>query len=443
MVYQAFRAFSSLALRLFFRVETPIDPTGALRLEGPVMYVGNHPNGLIDPGIMLILAQRKVTFLAKEPLFRMPVLGQIMRGMDALPIFRKQDGLGDTSKNEGTLTASVDALVKGRAITLFPEGKSHSEPQLAELKTGAARIALEAARQGVAVKLVPVGITYEAKNRFKSRVHVEVAPAVAAREFLEKPGEDPHEAAVRFTEAIATALRQVTLNLEAWEDLPILETAESLYALSQGDQAGNAERRKAFARGMSLLREEQPERFERLKNELSSYRARLALLAVSPDDLTSQYRPGTVAWFITRNLFAVLSVPLVSLGCVLFVVPYYLPLLAVKAAKPEEDTESTVKILTLMLLAPVWWGLLVGLAWWAGGPASGLVTLLAVPPLALFTRYYLERRAAAWHDARTFFVLASRQRLKKGLLAEGQALAAEVEGLVKELAPRLKNNGPG
>lgn len=437
MFYRAFRAVSALALRLFFRVEAPVDPTGALKLEGPVMYVGNHPNGLMDPGFMLILAQRRVTFLAKEPLFRMPVLGQIMRGMDALPIYRKQDGPGDTSKNEGTLTASVDALVQGRAITLFPEGKSHSEPQLAELKTGAARIALEAARKGAAVKLVPVGITYEAKNRFKSRVHVEVAPALEATGFLEKPGEDPHEAAVRFTDAIATALRQVTLNLDAWEDLPILETAESLYALSHHERAGSAERQKAFARGMSLLRDEQPERFEKLKNELAAYRARLELLRVSADDLTSQYRPGTVAFFIARNLFSVLSIPLVLTGFALFVIPYHLPLLAVKAVKPEKDTESTVKVLTLLLLTPLWWALLVGLAAWVGGLGFAIATLIAVPPLALFTRYYLERRAAAWHDARTFFVLLSRQRVKAGLLAEGQSLTAEVEGLVKELAPRL------
>lgn len=437
MFYRAFRALTALSLRLFFRVEPPIDPSNALALEGPVMFVGNHPNGLIDPGILLILARRKVTFLAKEPLFRMPVLGSIMRGMDALPIFRKQDGPGDTTKNEGTLTASVDALVQGRAITLFPEGKSHSEPQLAELKTGAARIALEAARQGAKVRLVPVGITYEAKNRFKSRVHVEVAPSVAATDFLERPGEDPHEAARRFTEAIADALRGVTLNLDRWEDLPILETAEALYALSVKEAAGSAERRKRFAQGMALLREEQPERFERLKHELTAYRARLELLSVSADDLTSQYRPATVALFIARNLFALLSVPLVLLGFLLFVIPYHLPLLAVKAAKPERDTESTVKVLTLLLLAPLWWGLLAGLAWWSGGAAFGLATLLAVPPLALFTRYYLERRAAAWHDVRTFFVLLSRRRLKAGLLAEGQALAAEVEGLVKELAPRL------
>lgn len=437
MFYRAFRAVASLALRLFFRIEPATDPHRALQQQGPVMFVGNHPNGLIDPGVLFILAERQVTFLAKEPLFRLPVLGQILRGLDALPVFRKQDGPGDTTKNEGTLTASVTALTSGRAITIFPEGKSHSEPQLAELKTGAARIALEAARKGAKVQLVPVGITYEAKNLFRSRLHVEVGAPVDASAFLEKEGEAPHDAARRFTDAIADALRAVTLNLDAWEDLPILDTAESLYALSHGEPAHDADRKKAFARGMALLRNEQPARFEQLKTQLASFKKRIDLLAVSPDDLTSQYRPATVTWFVTRNVLWLLSTPLVVLGFGLFVIPYFLPLLAVRAAKPEVDTESTVKVLTLLLLAPFWWALLTVLAWWAGGVGFGVFALLAVPPLALFTRYFLERRGAALHDARTFFVLMSRKRLKASLLAEGQALATEVDALAAELKPRV------
>ncbi|HEY1087487.1 MAG TPA: acyltransferase, partial [Archangium sp.] len=189
--------------------------------------------------------------------------------------------------------------------------------------------------------------------------------------------------------------------------------------------------------GMKVLRAEQPERFERLKLELASFRRRLDLLAVSPDDLTSQYRPGTVALFVLKNLAWLSALPLVAFGCALFVVPYYLPLLAVKAAKPDADTESTVKVLTILVLAPVWWALLIALAAWSGGLGFGLFALIAVPPLALFTRYYVERRAAAVRAARTFIVLSSRQRLKERLLAEGRALAGEVEGLVHELKPRL------
>ncbi len=437
MFYRAFRLVVSLLLRNFFRLEPVVDPARALSAEGPVIFVGNHPNGLVDPGLLFVLVDRPVTFLAKAPLFRLPVLGWILKGLDALPVFRKQDGGGDTSKNDSTLTASVDALVRGRAITLFPEGKSHSEPQLADLKTGCARIALDAVAKGAKVRIVPIGITYAEKNRFKSLVHVEVGATLEVTSFSKGQGAADAEAVRRLTNAIAASLSSITLNLEQWEDLPLVETAEALYALDKGDRAGDVERQKAFARGLSLLRAEQPERFDALKAEVTSFRRRLDLVQVRPEELTFLYRPATVARFVFRNLVWLFGLPLFLAGMVVFFVPYWIPISLVVATKPEKDTESTVKVLTLLLLAPFWWALLVGLAWWWGGSIAGLVTLGAVPALALFTRWYLERRAAAFRDARVFFLFFSRRRLKARLLAEGAMLAKQVDAVAEELRPRV------
>ena len=124
-------------------------------------------------------------------------------------------------------------------------------------------------------------------------------------------------------------------------------------------------------------------------------------------------------------------------GMVVFFVPYWIPIGLVAVTKPEKDTESTVKVLTLLLLAPFWWALMVGLAWWWGGSVAGLVTLGAVPALALFTRWYLERRAAALRDARVFFLFFSRRRLNARLLAEGATLAKQVDAVAEELRPRV------
>jgi hypothetical protein len=71
------------------------------------------------------------------------------------------------------------------------------------------------------------------------------------------------------------------------------------------------------------------------------------------------------------------------------------------------------------------------------GPAWGFTALLGTFPLALYTRYWFERRAAALHDARTFFVLGSRQRLKDGLVSDGEKIASELQALVAELEPRV------
>src|SRR5438067_1613302 len=145
--YRALRALFSIVLRTFYRIEPPADAAGALAMPGPVMFVGNHPNGMVDPGLVFVLAQRPITFLAKAPLFSLPLVGWLIKKLGALPVYRRQDDPTQMGKNAGTLDAAADALAAGRCITIFPEGKSHSEPQLLELKTGAARIALMAAKK--------------------------------------------------------------------------------------------------------------------------------------------------------------------------------------------------------------------------------------------------------------------------------------------------------
>src|SRR5256885_8649162 len=162
MFYRFVRAVISFALRMFYRVQVVRSTDD---LSGPLMLVGNHPNSIIDPALVFVITPRRVTFLAKEPLFRVPLFGLLLRGLGALPVYRKQDHPGQTEKNEGTLAAASKALLASKAITIFPEGKSHSEPQLSEIKTGAARIAWRASSDGAKVRIVPVGLTYQQKHR--------------------------------------------------------------------------------------------------------------------------------------------------------------------------------------------------------------------------------------------------------------------------------------
>ena len=92
MLYLAFRWVVTWLLKAFYRLETVADPHHALALKGPVIFVANHPNGLVDPGMILMLARRKVTFLAKAPLFKMPVIGSLVRrpGAFARWVYREE-----------------------------------------------------------------------------------------------------------------------------------------------------------------------------------------------------------------------------------------------------------------------------------------------------------------------------------------------------------------
>src|SRR5215510_9956121 len=187
-----------LALRIYFQ---RIEVTGLEHVptDAPTIFVLNHPNALVDPVFLLCLAPRRVSFLAKAPLFRMPVIGTLVRALDSLPVYRRQDEGEDITKNQETFVAARKLLGKGGTIGICPEGVSHNEPGLRPIKTGAARIALGALSTGEVqdLKIVPAGLYYTEKTTFRSAALLCFGPPLEVKRSAIEPDGSPSRAAVR------------------------------------------------------------------------------------------------------------------------------------------------------------------------------------------------------------------------------------------------------
>jgi 1-acyl-sn-glycerol-3-phosphate acyltransferase len=171
MIRRIIVAILRFAMRVYFR-QVEVVGIDKVPRDTPVIFVLNHPNALVDPAFLLAWAPRRVSFLAKSPLFRMPVLGYFVRAMDSLPVYRRQDEGEDVSKNREMFVAARALLARGGTIGICPEGVSHDEPRLKPIKTGAARIALGAVSTGEVadLKIVPAGLYYTSKTKFRSAV---------------------------------------------------------------------------------------------------------------------------------------------------------------------------------------------------------------------------------------------------------------------------------
>src|SRR5258708_990623 len=244
MIRRIIRAVLRLALRVYFRRIEVIGLENVPRAT-PVIFVLNHPNALVDPAFLLCLAPRRVAFLAKAPLFRMPVIGYLVRALDSLPAYRHQDEGEDVARNLETFVAARELLTRGLAIGICPEGVSHDEPRLKPLKTGAARIALAAASSGAAIDLqiVPVGLYYTEKTTFRSSALLHFAEPLSVKAVTLEPDGTPPRAAVReLSDKIENALREVILHAEQEEALGLIERAERIFSAAEVDEPDEEQR---------------------------------------------------------------------------------------------------------------------------------------------------------------------------------------------------------
>jgi 1-acyl-sn-glycerol-3-phosphate acyltransferase len=218
MIYGLLRLLAGVALRWYYR---GVEVTGAERFPraGPLIVAGNHPNALVDALVLARVAPRRLLLTAKATLFERPLLAALLRRAGVVPLRRAADeaargarAVPDPTRNAGAFAAVQDALARGGAVLVFPEGRSHDEPALSPLRTGLARIALGARdERGVrGLGVLPVGLTFEDKAAPRSRVLVQIGEPIALDAWGAAPGAGPEVEAL--TREVDARLRAVTLN---------------------------------------------------------------------------------------------------------------------------------------------------------------------------------------------------------------------------------------
>jgi glycerol-3-phosphate O-acyltransferase / dihydroxyacetone phosphate acyltransferase len=438
-----FSPISRLAVRTYYRLRIDGPPVPA---AGPVLLVANHPNSLLDPAIVVAVAGRPVRFLAKAPLFSDPLVGWLVRGAGAIPVHRRQDDPAGMAQNADSFAAVFGALAAGAAAGIFPEGLSHDEPSLAPLRTGAARIALgTAAARGGEFPIVPIGLMFREKDVFRSHARVVIGRPVAWAD-LAAAGEENADAVRTLTQRIDRALRGVTVNLEAWEDAPLVEAADAIWAAEHGASPRTSDQVERFRLGttrLAALRREGDPRWERTAREVLRHARLLGRLGLSPAGLHGD--PGmrdAARWTLRRIVPAAAAVTVGALGAALFWPPYRLTGPLADALSPDRNVLATTKLLVGIPTYAAWLALLAGAAWIAVGPAVAAAVAVALPLFGVATLRLRERWRESRRDVRRFFLKRSRRRLIDELRARQARLAAEIAEHTAPPRPPAVPHGP-
>ena len=144
IMHKLVRAF----MRIIFKIE--IRGSENLPKEGGCMLCCNHLS-MWDPVLISCFMSRKISFIAKEELKKVPFVGGVLKGADTIFIKRNTSDLA-------AIKASMKAIGDGRVLGIFPTGTREKKDPAAKPKSGAALIA---AKTGAIVVPVAINATYK------------------------------------------------------------------------------------------------------------------------------------------------------------------------------------------------------------------------------------------------------------------------------------------
>lgn len=137
-------------------------------MHGPVLVTANHLSHL-DPPLTAVAVRRALNFMAKDGLFRVPLLGWLIRSVGAFPVRRGEN-------DSESIRRAIELLKEGLAVLIFPEGTRGDARTLGEISPGVAMLAKRANAVVLPVAVVgtnqslPRGASWPRRRRLFVRI---------------------------------------------------------------------------------------------------------------------------------------------------------------------------------------------------------------------------------------------------------------------------------
>ena len=280
MIYNFLKFILSTSLRIFFRRISTHNQDRSPK-NGPVIFVCNHPNLVIDAWLVGMTCKRRLFFLAKSTIFKGEFITWLLIKLGIIPVYRQQDNPNEISKNEDTFARAYKILEDEGAFLIFPEGISVAERRLNKIKTGAARIgfgALASTKWSSDVIIMPVGLSYSNIIKFKSDVVIKYGKPIRLNDFKNDYLKNEFETVKEVTNQIETALRNLTTNVNIVESEEVVSALELIYkkelmvelGLDEKNQSDDFAATKGLVDGVEWYFQNKPNEVEEFKTMLSN-----------------------------------------------------------------------------------------------------------------------------------------------------------------------------
>ncbi|CAN5339895.1 hypothetical protein BH09BAC2_BH09BAC2_08500 [soil metagenome] len=181
MLYKLFKIPAAIAFYFYCRY-LHINNKDFLKIEGPLLIAANHPNSFLDAIVLATIFKKPIWSLARGDAFVNPFIKKILTSFNMLPVYRVSEGAGNLQHNYSTFSACNDIFKKNGIVLIFTEGRCVNEWHLRPLKKGTARLALEAWKQDIPLRILPLGINYSNFRRFGKNIFINFGDIISAKD---------------------------------------------------------------------------------------------------------------------------------------------------------------------------------------------------------------------------------------------------------------------
>ncbi len=430
--------FCRLVVRIFYR-NFEVSGTDSIPDNTGLLLCANHVNALIDVVILQASTKKEIRPLARSGLFDNPILRPILNMIGAVPIYRRNDPGSDTKLNEDSFSKCYELLNENETIIIFPEGQSHSNPHINKLKTGAARIALGASLQNAKPPVVlPVGLTFSRKGKFRSDVLVQYGSAV---DLSINSRLGPFEQVELITDRIKQELAKVTLNADSWEDIYLITRLEKFFALRQGiyrKGKGQLQERfhalKRLIEAQRLLRMYEPDKVRTLVSQMRGFERLCKCCGIRDYHLTIKYRPILVTFYILRILVLLLiGLPVALWGFINNFFPYQSTRFAALKFSKGPDQVDTASVSFGMFFFLIFWFVQTYTIYILSNLTWALIYLASIIISAPFALKLRKEFHIIKDNIKIFFLFMRKKQLKEYLESKRKEIEIELARLLRIL----------
>lgn len=441
--YNFIKLILRIATNIFFE-EIEIHNIKNVPTEGPILIAANHPSSIMDALVLGVKTPRKIHYIGHSGLFSNPISKKFLYAMGIIPVYRRFDNPDNMNKNDDMFLAAYTILEEGKCIGIFPEGTSQTVRKVLKLKTGTARIALGAEKQNdfnLGVTIIPLGLYFTARHRFRSNVLLNFGKPIIVSEFKKDYLADEYEGVHLLTDKISLELGKLTINIQREElndfviDLekiyrtPLKDTLEEDEILISGDEVfKDMFLTKHLADAVSYYMENDPVKAKELLHDVKYYRMKIDRLNLHDSLLQTDIKKSKVtkrSWKIA--MWSVIGFPLWIAGIITNYPPYRFADIVGKKIGYDQTKTSSALMIGGGIGFLVYYFLETLLIWNFFSPMIGILFLISLPFLGFGALAYRKKVKYRWRIWRFSLTLLTNRHIVKKLKIERNSIIRRLD----------------